>query len=160
MTETGKKRLLFIYANQFGYHTDSFKYSEYLRDTYEITYYCFDQNMEKINLNGVRIVYIPFNTGKIRRLIDFYRSVIKHTREEQYDIIFTIQFKFCFLIGLFAKGKSKILDYRTGDLSENNMIRKIKNRVMFFDSLFFKHISVISDGLRGQLCIKKQNTLI
>ena len=160
MVESKKHKLLFIYANQFGYHTDSYKYCEHLQDSFNIVYICFDQGMERLVLPNVNVIYIPYNTGKIRRLIHFYSSVIKLTRKEKFEILFTIHFKFCVVIGFLAKSRVKLLDFRTGDLNENNFKRKFKNRFMWFDSLFFKHISVISEGLRDTLWLNKEQTHI
>jgi len=155
-----RTRLIFIYANQFGYHTDSHKYCEHLRDSFDITYFCFDRGLDRINLPGINVIYMPFNNGKIRRLINFYFKIIKYTKKAEIDIIFTIQFKFCFLIGLFAKARIKVLDYRTGDLSVNAFERKLKNIFLWFDSLFFHKITVISEGLRDILHLSKTNTFI
>jgi hypothetical protein len=152
--------LLIVYPNQFGYHTDSYKYCEQLKENFNITYYCFDQSFERIDLPGINVVYMAFNTGKIMRLIHFFSHIINYTRNTKVDIIFTIQFKFCFLIGLFTKARIKILDYRTGDLSPNLIKQKLKNIFLWFDSLFFPNISVISEGLRDMLHLNKANTLI
>ena len=160
MNNTNKPKLLFIYANQFGYHTDSYKYCEYLKQDFEISYLCYDQGFEKLFIPDVNIIYMPYNSGKIGRLINFYTFSINLSRREAFDIIFTIHFKLCFIIGLFAKSRIKILDYRTGDLNSITVIRKLKNIIMRFDSLFFKKVCVISEGLRGALYFKKNNTLI
>lgn len=153
-----KPSLLFIYPNQFGYHTDSYKYCEYLRDSFNITYFCFDQGFEKIVIPTVSVILLPYTGGKIRRLLSFYWSLIKLTHTENFEISFTIQFKYCFLIGLFAKSKIKILDYRSGDLRPNPLLRKLNNLLIRFDACFFDYISVISDGLRDILHLSKKET--
>jgi glycosyltransferase involved in cell wall biosynthesis len=155
-----KTRILFIYPNQFGYHTDTFKYCQYLNNEYDISYICFDQGFEKITLPGINVIYLQYNTGKFKRLSNYLYYIIHLSRIEQIDIIFTVQFKFCFLIGIFAKSKVKILDYRTGDLNSNSFIRFLSNRLLLFDSLFFKNISVISEGLAGILGLRLSKTLI
>lgn len=155
-----KSTILFIYPNQFGYHTDTFKYCELLQYKYHITYFCFDQGFKRIILDNVDVIYIPHNSGKINRLINFYRKIIQITHEVKFDIVFTVQFKFCFFIGLFARAKLKILDFRTGDLSSSVILRKCNNWLLFIDSLFFREISVISEGLRGILHLNPNNTFI
>lgn len=155
-----KERILFVYPIQFGYHTDTFKYCEHLQNKYDIRYICFDQGLDQISLPGINVTYLPYNTGKIYRLFHFFHFLFQHTREEKIEILFTVQFKFCFLIGLFAKASVKVLDYRSGDLSSNNFIRKFKNQILWFDSLFFGNISVISEGLRDILHLTSRNTLI
>jgi glycosyltransferase involved in cell wall biosynthesis len=155
-----KNRILFIYPIQFGYHTDTYKYCDHLRYKYEISYICFDQGLERIVLPEVNIIYLPYNTGKIIRLIHFFQYIIQFTRKRQFEILFTVQFKFCFIIGLFAKAKVKILDYRSGDLTSYYFIRKLKNWMLLFDALFFRNISVISEGLRDILHFNQSKTLI
>jgi glycosyltransferase involved in cell wall biosynthesis len=160
MDSIQKPRLLFVYPNQFGYHTDSYKYCEHLNTSFDITYICFDQGFERLVQPGVEVIYMPYNTGKLKRLAAFYSEVFKFTRNTRTAIIFTIQFKFCFLIGLFARSGVKLLDYRTGDLSPGTFVRRLNNILMRFDALFFRHISVISAGLREILHLSKVKTHI
>lgn len=160
MSESIKPRLLFVYPNQFGYHTDSYKYCEYLKDSFNITYVCFDQGFDKLAFSNVRVLYLPYNTGRVLRLAHFYGFLIQLTRKENFAIIFTIQFKFSFILGLLAKSKAKILDFRSGDLNPDNQRRKTNNFLIWFDSLFFRHITVISEGLRNILGLKKQKAHI
>lgn len=155
-----KPKILFCYANQFGYHKDSYKYCELLREDFSVTYYCFDQGFEKFFLDDINVIYQRYDTGKIRRLIHFYKGVIGYTKRNKVDIIFIIQFKFCFLIRLFAKSRIKILDFRTGNLRSKKIIRDFNNFILSFNSLFFKNITVISEGLRDLLYLNKHKTLI
>ena len=37
-----KSKIVIINKTQFGYHTDYYKYCEYLKDDYDITFLCFD----------------------------------------------------------------------------------------------------------------------
>jgi glycosyltransferase involved in cell wall biosynthesis len=152
--------LLIVYPNQFGYHTDSYMYCKYLRNEYSITYFCFDQGLKKNDLDGIRIKYVPYKSGRIVRLLRFYQLVINFTRHTKVDIIFTIQFKLCFLLAIFSRAKVKILDYRTGNLSLNPLLRKIGNCFLKIDSLFFRHITVISEGLLKILHLNRSRTLI
>jgi glycosyltransferase involved in cell wall biosynthesis len=153
-------KLLIVYPNQFGYHTDSYKYCEHLQKSFDIVYVCFDQKFERMDLPYVKVIYIPYNTRKFNRLFHFYSVLLSLTRREKIDIILTIRFKYCFIIGLFARSKVKILDYRSGDLRSSAISRRFYNTLMRFDALFFLNISVISDGLRDILKLAKQKTLI
>lgn len=155
-----KPKLVILYPNQFGYHTDTYKYCEHLRESFEITYFCFDQGFKRISLQNIDVVYLAYNKGKIKRLAHLYKQVIIYTCEVHTDIIFTVQFKFCFLIGLFAKAKVKILDYRTSDLNSNSIIRWLKNVWLWSDSLFFGSVTVISEGCRDILFLNKKRTFI
>jgi glycosyltransferase involved in cell wall biosynthesis len=160
MTDKSKPHILFVYPNQFGYHTDSYKYCEHLQETFKISYICFDQGFPKMEMPGINVLYKPYNIRKIKRLIRFYNQIIEFTRNSPTDVLFVVQFKFCFLLGLFVRARIKILDYRTGDLSKNTIIRYVKNRFMWFDALFYNHISSISEGLRDILSLNRSKTLI
>ena len=160
MNKSIRHKLLFVYHNQFGYHTDSYKYCEHLQYSFDIVYICFDQGFERLDLPQVSVFYMPYNTGKFKRLLNFYFFVISLTWKERIDVLFTIRFKYCFIIGLFAKARVKILDYRSGDLSSKTSRRTLYNILMRFDALFFPNISIISEGLRDILKLKKQHTLI
>lgn len=155
-----KTKLLLVYPNQFGYHTDTYKYCENLRDSFNISYICFDQGLEKLALPSIDVVYLPYNVGKIKRLLLFYKTIIRFTKRNNIDILFVVQFKFSFILGLFAKARVKILDYRTGDLSSNTLMRKLRNLFLSLDSVFFKNICSISEGLRDILYLSRDHTLI
>ena len=160
MEDKSVPTILFVYPNQFGYHTDSYKYCEYLQEFFKISYICFDQGFERLDLPEVNVYYMPYNIGKFKRLLHFYSFLISLTWKEKIDVLFTVRFKYCFIIGLFAKARVKILDYRSGDLRSNIFSRRFYNILMRFDALFFPNISVISEGLRDILKLSKQHTLI
>jgi len=155
-----QRQLILVYPNQFGYHTDSYKYCQYLSGIFQISYICFDQGFEKIELKGVNVVYVPYHIGKLKRLVNYYRTVFRISRQQPNNILFTIQFKFSFLIGVFGHSDKKILDYRTGDLSANWLKRWFLNRLMWFDSLFYSKISVISEGLKNKLWLGKNAVVL
>jgi glycosyltransferase involved in cell wall biosynthesis len=157
---TNKPSLIFIYPNQFGYHTDSFKYCIYLKDKFKITYFCFDQGLDKIVIDDMDIVYANFQLPKVKRLYSYFKSIIQFTQKEKTDILFTIQFKFSFIIGLLAKSKVKIIDFRTGDLSSNPVKRYFKNWLIWFDSIFYSKKTVISAGLLEKLHLSQNKSLI
>jgi hypothetical protein len=60
-----KKKLLIINKIQFGYHTDTFKYCQYLKDEFDITYICFDAKEIKIN-DGLTAKRADFKQEKAR----------------------------------------------------------------------------------------------
>lgn len=155
-----KTNLIIVYPNQFGYHTDSYKYCQYLPSEYQITYICFDQGFERLTLPNVDVIYVPYNIGKFKRLIAYFQTIFKTCNSHPDNILFTIQFKFSFLIGMFAKSKLKILDYRTGDLNNNPLKRWFYNRCMWFDALFFQRVSVITEGLRKLLWLSKKTAIL
>ena len=53
-----KERLLIINKEQFGSLTDSYKWCQYLRDDYDITFICFDSGRDKLSQDGVIVKYV------------------------------------------------------------------------------------------------------
>jgi len=155
-----KKKLLIINPNQFGYYAGYYYYCKYLKDKYDITFVCLDRGLKKIEMAGVAVKYLSFNMNKIKRLFLFITTSIKETYNKRYDLVFTVAFKFCFLIGMFSKCKNVILDIRTGSLSKNSLKRKIDNNLIFIKSLFFKKVTILSESLRERLKIRKNKTHI
>lgn len=43
---TKKKKLLIINKDPFRYHVDTYKYCQYLRDRYDITYICIEPSKD------------------------------------------------------------------------------------------------------------------
>lgn len=155
------KRLVIISKDQFGYLTDTYKYCQHLRDNYDITYVCFDMGLEKIDMDKVNIKYFTFN-NKISSIKNFYNFCIyllQFLKKENFNFIFCVYFRFCFLIPLFIKNNNIWLDIRTTCISNSFFRRLVSNSELIFNSLFFKNISVISDGVANQLKLKKYKLL-
>jgi len=153
-------KLLIVYPNQFGYHTDTYMYCKYLQYKYAITYVCFDQGFEKLTIPGTEVVYVPYGLGKIKRLFLFFKTAIQKSNELNKPICLVVQFKFSALLGLFLTSKLSILDYRTGDLSTNSLKRKFYNLWMRTDAVFFQRTSVISAGLRKMLLLNRSTYVL
>ena len=56
------KSLIFINNEQFGYHTDTLKYVQYLKNKYRITYICQDYGKNIISEDNVKVIYISGST--------------------------------------------------------------------------------------------------
>jgi len=154
------QKLLIIYPNQFGYHTDSYMYCKYLHKRYDITYVCFDQGFPRLAIPGVTIVYIPYAFGKIKRIILYFYIAIQQSKILKKPICFVVQFKFSGILPLFLSSQLSILDYRTGDLKKNGLKRAFINRLMLFDSLLYSRLSDISEGLRKQMHLPKKTSIL
>lgn len=149
-----------INGNQFGYSAGHYYYCKHLKDKFEIQYICYDRGHTKMEIEGVKVNYIPFSPSKIKRLSSFIRNSIKVSQNFKPDILFVVYFNVCFLLSLMCYGKRKILDIRSGSLSKNNYKRAISNHLIKLQSLFFKNIIVLSESLREFLNIQEKKTLI
>lgn len=155
-----KKTLLLISPEQFGYLSDHYYYCKYLKDTFEINFLCFDKGYPKIQEENVNLIYLKFNHNKLRRLLFFIYSAIRLTRKVNYDILLTDYFKMVFIVGVLGKAKLKILDVKTGSLSDNIFIRWLFNKIILFSSLFFHEITVLSENLARCLKLPLRKTSI
>ena len=65
------KELLFVDKNPFGILIDTYKYCEYLKEEYDITYVCIDYGYNKLSMEGVKVVYVPNINSKLFRGVVF-----------------------------------------------------------------------------------------
>jgi len=153
-----KKSLLIINRAQFGYHTDSFKYCQYLKNDFNITYICFYGDKEKISEDGVEVVYVPYKGSFIYRGIGFIRNCRQYIKSNKIDLIFIVYFQMSSLLRIGMPSNKFILDIRTGAIGTTAKKRKIDDTLMSLESKAFKHITIISEslrdkfGLRGEKC--------
>lgn len=155
-----KKSLLIINKIQFGYHTDTYKYCQYLKDEFDITYICFDAKEPKINLEGIDIVYVTHQGSFFQKGMRFIKTSISYIKENKFDIIFIVYFQIVFLLGLILRSQNTILDIRTGAVWYNRRRRKIDDIIIQIESRFFQHVTIISECLRSRLRINKEKTHI
>lgn len=155
------KKLLIITREQFGYLTDTYNYCKHLKDKFDITYICFNQNKEKISCENINIIYIEEKNNVNLSSYNFLKRTVEHIRvnHNKYDSIFCVFFRFCFLIPILTRNENIILDIRTGNVNNNKYKNLIGNIEIKFNSLFFKKISIICESLAKKLNIKKYEIL-
>ena len=150
------KSLLFVSQTQFGYLIDYLKYCKYLKNDFDIVFYCWDHGNRKIEEPGIEIRYISRSGNLVARNLRFVRTIIKYINEQKSPLIFIDYYRGSSLIPLYCNNGSRMhLDIRTGSVSGNFANRKIYNTLLRIESLFFKSISIISIGLQQSLGIQK-----
>lgn len=153
------KELLIIGNDQFGYHTDSFKYCEYLRTKYAISYLCFDKGFEKKSLKSVSVIYIPRTGTKLFRSLHFVkRALIEIYRTK--GLIFLIYWKFFFLFPILFPWKKMILDIRTLSVDSDANKRYQADKLLRKSTFFFIHITVVSEGVRRKLKLPESKSSV
>ncbi len=156
-----KKKILISITSQFGYHTDTYKYCEYLdKSQFMITYIGFDQGYPRYEPIGIDVIYVPTPINKISRYYGYVKSVCKEIKDGNYDIIIQVDSKATLLIRLFNLRRKIVLDIRTGDLTPKLFKRQWMNVFIWITSLFYRKISVISESLRILLNIPAIKTTI
>lgn len=154
------KQLLIVNNAQFGYHTDTYSYCRHLRGDYSITYLCWDYGFDKLELSGIRVIYVSRSGNKPARLSRFIRSCWREMHSISYEATLVVYFRFCFLLALFGKCRNIILDIRTGYVLPGFLKRAMYNAAIRVESLFFRRITVITEDLRKDLHLPLRKTHI
>lgn len=146
-------KILIINQNQFGYHMDTWYYCKYLHSDFHITYICFDQGLEKKSIEGVDVIYIPFDIGPLKRNLRILDESQRFIAGNELGFIFIKYFRFCsYLLFRNYKRRNVInLDVRTGSVVSKLWVRYANDLFMRVEAACFKHISVISESLRIKL---------
>lgn len=156
-----KARILILNPkSQFGYGAGYFYYCKYLKHYFNIDFLCFDKALPKVQEDGVNIIYYNFNRNKIVRILAFLFYSIRMSRQYEYNSIFCVYFNLAFIVGLFARGRIKVLDVRTGSLSENFLKRYFDNRAILLTSVFFNKITTLSINLMSLLRLPRRKTVL
>ena len=146
-------KILIVNQNQFGYHMDTWYYCKYLHAEFDITYICFDQGLEKKNIPGVDVIYVPFDIGPLKRNLRLLYESQRFIDRNDLCFIFIKYFRFCSYL-LFRNSLLRNvfnLDIRTGSVVSKFWVRYANDLMMRVEAGFFKHISVISESLRVKL---------
>lgn len=153
--ECKKRTLLLVSCLQFGFHIDTFEYCRYLRTRYNVTYLCLDHGLPRKNLDGVEVVYCsrnPFKKVELGLLLDTLQLI----RSRSFDVVYLSRTKFSFLVRLLNPRVPVIFDVRTGSIETGALRRFVEDWLIWFNSLFFPHITVISTGLAGRLHLPRR----
>lgn len=142
--------LLIINKTQFGYHTDYYKYCEYLRDEFDVSYLCFNSGLKKLEMDNVNVKYVPNKGIKVFRGVRFILTALFAIASFK-GIVFIHYFETCqFLKQIFPK-KKMILDIRTLSIDPNDKKRTAYNKQLIKATKYFNFITIISEGLREKI---------
>ncbi|MBK0404105.1 glycosyltransferase [Adhaeribacter sp. BT258] len=154
-----KPNLFICTSNQFGYLTDTYKYCEYGRHHFNITYLCWDYNLPKIELNNVSIIYINRNGNLFTRNFRLLQAIYDFINKNNFKYNFIVYIRGISIVKLLLPTSSIILDIRTASVHTKKSKRIIYNSFLRIESIFFKRISVISEGVANSLRLKKFQVL-
>jgi glycosyltransferase involved in cell wall biosynthesis len=154
-----KPRLLIVHSRQLGHDTGSHKIALHLQHDFEIDFICFDNGLDKRPPQNIRVHYVDFSGGRITKLMRIIFLAVREIRGDPDAFAFVVYFPLCFLIPLLSRRKI-ILDFRTGSIDPNPMIRWLRDRLAAFESIFFRRVSVISEGLAKILRIPEKKSFV
>ncbi len=154
-----QKKLLIIHQEQFGYHSDTYYYCKYLRNSFGVSYICWDYNKKKIILNGINVIYIQRKGNLVLRNLRFISQVINELKKK-YHFHFIKYFRGCSLLRLLHGKSNFLLDIRAGSVTKKKVNRLIYDLLMTTEAKFFKHVSVISKSLAQKLVLSKKTYIL
>lgn len=154
------QKLLIVSFEQFGYHTDNFNYAFYLREKFKICLMCFDEGLPRINLENVKVIYIPNIKNKLIRRVVFNSLLLCKIIAFNPEVIFLRYFRSCSIFRKIFKNKRMIVDIRTACVDKNENTRNEYNKTMSMECNKFDYISVISEGLIDKLRLKREKTFV
>jgi glycosyltransferase involved in cell wall biosynthesis len=136
-------------------------YTKYANNSlFEIHIFCFDQGLKKIEAEDAIVHYFPLYKNRLKSYMIFFLKSRSTIVKEKFDLIFHINSNFSLLFRLLNILQPMVLDIRTGDLSSDPLKLWFKNNLIRFNSIFYSHISVISDSLAKKLKLKPDKTTI
>ncbi|HBC30101.1 MAG TPA: hypothetical protein DC024_02480 [Clostridiales bacterium] len=155
-----KQKLLIINKDAFGYHVDTYKYCQYLRKKYDITYICIEPKEEKIeSLDGVKVIYTT-NKPPLKLRAAIYIV---------YCTFFALFYKGKIFVKFFLRSdfikrmlfwKKMILDIRTLGIVPIEEKRREFDARLIKTCNYYDHISIISEGVRDKMHIDNSKTSI
>lgn len=149
-----KKKLLILSASQFGYLTDILKYCEFAKDEFDITVVSWDYERPKIEVPGVIVKYVHRNSSLLTRNLRLLKSYSDEVKKG-YDVVFANYSRGIALVRLLNLRSNFIIDVRTLCVNSKRLTRITYDFFLRIEILFFKHISVISEGVGHKLNLRK-----
>jgi glycosyltransferase involved in cell wall biosynthesis len=134
------------------------KYSN--KSRIDLSYFCFDTGLKRIDLDGINVIYIPLQSSRIKSYINFFSVLQKTLKREKFDLVFHIDGKFTPVIRFLNFSCPMILDIRTGDLSNNPLLLWTRNKRITISTYLYSKVSVITHSLSRELNLNPNKTTI
>ncbi|WP_273566613.1 glycosyltransferase [Maribacter halichondriae] len=153
-----KKRLLILGFWQFGYTTAVFKHCEFSRDEFDITYLGWDYEDPKIELPGIKVLYVSRKSNIIVRNLRLLHKAHKEI-QKGYDIVFANYIKGISLVRLLNPKTKFILYVITMGVTYSKLKRWLFDTMVKLELRAFKNIVLINSGLAKKLRVNKYDIL-
>lgn len=145
-----KPKLLIIDKHQFGYLTDVYKWCEVLREDYAITVLSADVGEKKVELDGVRVIYVPFNMPRaIRGRLFVFMALVLCALNKGMTLV--EYFPHCSILAKLFPKKKIVVDVRTLSVSPDVHHREGYNKILKRECSCFKYVMAISSGVACQI---------
>lgn len=152
-------QILIINQSQFGYHTDVFKWCQYLKDKYDVRVVCYDAGKPIVKMDGVNVSYAKAFWGntKIRAFLFLLKAIVNLFFTK--GVIIIEYYAGCAILKKIFPTKRIILDIRTLGINQKEELRERYNNAIKKSCESFKEVSVISNGVKEQLALAHDKTI-
>lgn len=147
-----------MHQDQFGYHIDTYEYAKRLRFFFDITFFCWDFGMPKIQLDGIKIIYIKRNNNIIKRNL-LFRLKLYQLLAQKFDAVFIKYYLGVIMVHLAKKQARLICDMRTGNVGSSALKRVLLDTINYLELLTFKNKTFISKSLAERFRINNYHIL-
>jgi len=154
-------KILLLSQAQFGSLVDYYQYTILLKSRFLIHYVCWDYNRVKIEFEGVKVHYISRKGNIFKRNIRFIYQSYKIIKLNNFDRILIHYFRGCSVLRFFLMNNSNVfLDIRTASVARTKFTRVLMDYFLLSESIFFRRISVISEGVKKRLKLSRCSVII
>lgn len=158
-----KTKIAFVCLGDFNDLTDTKNLVIELSRDYEVSFFGYNSSINtccKDELNhSFDIKHFHFKVNSLYSKIKFMIWLRGALNEFGPRTVYLSYFPMCSIFS-FLYSNNIILDIRSSIISEKKIARNIKNLVLKIESMFFKRISIISEGLAKFLSIELNKCII
>lgn len=145
-----RPKLLIIDKAQYGYLIDSYKWCEYLKEYFDITYLCYEYGQKKLTTKGINIHYMPVGKSKLLRFIRWNIISLWHVAINT-GITIVIYQRGCSLLKKVFPWKKIIMDVRTLSVNKSENERTTFDQELRIAAKKFDALTVISQGVSDKI---------
>lgn len=150
--------VLIISTTQFGYHIDTYYYCKHLKHRCNVTYIGWDLGLPPVSMDGVNIISVS-RKGSLIRVFRLLNAIWRQTTN-QNTVVFIKYLKFLsWFFRMMRPRNPMVLDIRTGSVEKSSILRFLYDNALKIETLFFRHITVISGGLSEKLGLRNARLL-
>jgi glycosyltransferase involved in cell wall biosynthesis len=146
-------KILFVYINKFKDYPILYEYCTLLQSKGHKVFYVGLGDIEEtfLDTSGVNVTHL--SRGDIKSAFHVASKVNMYIKKINPDLIHVFHFRWCFLLPVFSRFSYKfLLDVRTVHIAnkegKHSLLSPLKNRLTWFESLFYKHCIALTPGIK------------
>ena len=150
------KTLVVLNQIQYGYHTPWYFFCKHLRGRYDVVYVCWDYGYPHVPDEGVTVRYVTRHGSRPARLARFVAAAMKEISAHPEAVKIVRYFRGCSLLRMARGTRDMVFDIRSGSVLRTPLRRKFEDTLIRLESLFYRHITILSRDLIPYLRLPEQ----